>query len=755
MLFDRNIASYTMKFDATLREALNMLNTLKNDVVFLIDEHGVLQGAFTDGDFRRAVLADGMVDIGRPIHHFATTNCFYMLEDDNPREIAENITNRHRLIPLLNSRKQLIAVAKKKSNHIDIGGYSISPESPVFIIAEIGNNHNGSLENAKRLVDAAVNAGANCVKFQMRDLKTLYIQREGGIGYSEDLGTQYVLDLLTRFQLNDEDFAEIFKYCKAKGIIALCTPFDKASVDKLEKTGVAAYKVASADLTNHDLVAYILGTRKPIFLSTGMSLEQEILDIVNLLREHGALYVLLHCNSTYPAPFKDINLRYMDRLAEIGECMVGYSGHDRGVNIAIAAVARGARVIEKHFTLDRTQEGNDHKVSLLPEEFKKMVESIRQVEDSLAGGLYRKISQGELINRETLAKSVVAKQMIRKGEIITEDMLDVRSPGRGLPPYKKSELIGRAAIRNYSPGDFFYHSDLTGILTVPTQYFFDNPFGIPIRYHDVEKFGKMSNLNLLEFHLSYKDMELDLTDFNFHDEEKEVAVHAPELFSSDHVLDLCTEDETYRSRSIFELKRVIETAKVLRERFPKTKRPLIIVNVGGFSNDSFITESALKRRKYEILEDSLAKINAIDVEIIPQTMPPFPWHFGGQQHHNVFVSAEDIVTFCKRNKMRICMDVSHTALACTYFGWDLYKYLEQVAPYTAHYHIADARGNSGEGLQIGEGEINFEKVFTIMKSLSPHASWIPEIWQGHKNDGEGFWLAFERLTSILKLSLKK
>ena len=216
--------------------------------------------------------------------------------------------------------------------------------------------------------------------------------------------------------------------------------------------GVEAYKVASADLTNHELLEAIAATGKPLIVSTGMSFEWEIEQAVRLLQSRGAQYVLLNCNSTYPTPFKDVQLRYMDRLAQIGGCLVGYSGHERGFAVPIAAVARGAKVIEKHITLDRAMEGNDHKVSLLPEEFRAMVEGIRAVEEALGTGAVRQVSQGERMNRSTLAKSLIAGRDIEPGEVITDDMIAVKSPGRGLQPNRRHELVGKVAQRALAQG---------------------------------------------------------------------------------------------------------------------------------------------------------------------------------------------------------------------------------------------------------------------------------------------------------------
>ncbi|MDO8771205.1 MAG: N-acetylneuraminate synthase family protein, partial [Burkholderiaceae bacterium] len=286
---------------------------------------------------------------------------------------------------------------------IKIGQYEIGA-SRVFVIAEIGNNHNGSYERALQMVDLAVEMGADCAKFQMRNLDEVYRQRtlrKDG----EDLGTEYVLDLLRRFELSIDQHRELAAYCAAKGILYLCTPWDRKSVDVLEGLGVPAYKVASADLTNLPLLEKLCATGKPLILSTGMSSREEVQITADFLNKHKAEFVLLHCNSTYPAPLHDIHLRWMEKLREIHP-LVGYSGHERGTAVTLAAVGLGACVVERHFTLDRSMEGPDHAASLEHAEFKRLIEGIREIEQALGDGRERRISQGEMINRENLGKSL-------------------------------------------------------------------------------------------------------------------------------------------------------------------------------------------------------------------------------------------------------------------------------------------------------------------------------------------------------------
>ena len=748
MIIDRSIKKYIIFDEDPVHRAFEKINANNMRIVFVVDEYGVLIGVVTDGDLRRWILNQKTIDLQRPVSDAVNTEFTYCRDDNQPNRIEAKFSRKVEFIPLVDDRMRLVAVASQRSPVFTLGNHIISSESPVFIIAEIGNNHNGDILLAKKLVDEAIAAGADCVKFQMRHLDNLYRNAGDANDASEDLGSQYVLDLLSRFQLKNDELVEVFDYCQEQGGLPLCTPWDSDSVQFLEQYGMKAYKVASADLTNHDLLLEVASTRKPIFCSTGMSSDSEIGAAAELLRRQGTQVIFLHCNSTYPAPFKDINLRYLKRLQDVSVFPVGYSGHERGGSVAIAAVALGAKVIEKHFTLDRSMEGNDHKVSLLPEEFRVMVQGIREVEAALGNCGGRAISQGELINRESLAKSLVINQALKKGEIITDAMVEVKSPGKGLPPYKKKELIGKKACRNFSAGDFFYDEDLLAEMIEPRQYRFVHPVGVPVRYHDLQKIAASCPMDLLEIHLSYKDLDIDFQQFFDGTMSHLLVVHSPELFSGDHVLDLCSEDDDYRQRSIDELKRVVAVTRQLKEYFPNSSRPPIVVNVGGFSADHFI-DAASRKRKYDLLLESLGDIDLSGVELIPQTMPPFPWHFGGQRYHNLFVTIDEILDFCLKNNYRVCLDVSHSKLACNYGNESLLQFVEKVAPVTAHLHIADASGIDGEGLQIGDGEIDFTMLMNQLAAIMPDVSFIPEIWQGHKNNGQGFWVALDRLEGYL------
>jgi len=614
-----------------------------------------------------------------------------------------------------------------------------------YVIAEIGNNHQGDPAMARALVDAAIAAGVDCVKFQLRNRAALY--RSGaGTAATEDLGVEYIQDLLAKVELPLSEHRALRAHCRERGVAYLCTPWDEPSVDALATMDVPALKLASADLCNPYLIAKAAELGVPLLLSTGMSYEHEIVRAVAQLRALGVPFALLHCNSTYPAPEQDIQLPYLRRLRELHP-VVGYSGHERGLAISLAAVALGACVIERHITLDRSLEGPDHLASLEPTDFRQLVEGIRSIERAMVDrGPGRHVSQGELLNRENLGKSVVAARAIRAGEPFTADALRVASPGQGLAPYRLPELLGTVARRPLAAGDFLYASDLTGEAPPIPQHAFPVKWGIPVRYHDFQAFADRVSPDLFEFHLSYRDLALDPEPFLRVTDCTRLVVHAPELFEHSELLDLVTDDPGYRARSIANLQRVVDITRRLAPFFPKADARLIVANVGGFSADA---PFPLARRAalYARFHDACRAIDWGDTELIPQNMAPFPWHYGGQRHQNIFMMPDEMVAQAAAHGLRYCVDLAHLRMTCTHFGLDFVAALEALLPHTAHLHVADAAGTNGEGVPMGEGDIDWPAAWPVVCRF-PQVSFIPEVWQGHKDQGAGFWHALGFLAAL-------
>lgn len=321
----------------------------------------------------------------------------------------------------------------------------------VYIIAEAGVNHNGSIELAKQMVDKAKEAGADCIKFQTFISKNIVSKSANKAEYQKQQtsSTESQLEMLKKLELSFDDFRELKNYCDLKGIEFLSTAFDFDSIDFLNTLGVKIWKIPSGEITNLPYLVKTAKTQKPIILSTGMSTIEEIEDAISILRHNGCGdIVLLHCTTEYPAPYVDVNLRAMDDLRKRFNLPVGYSDHTKGIEISVAAVALGATVLEKHFTLDRNMEGPDHKASLEPDELRNMVEAIRNVELALGDGKKRP-SESEIKNKAIARKSIIAKMSIKKGETLTEDNITVKRPGSGISPMKWLEVIGKVATRDF------------------------------------------------------------------------------------------------------------------------------------------------------------------------------------------------------------------------------------------------------------------------------------------------------------------
>lgn len=326
------------------------------------------------------------------------------------------------------------------------------------IIAEAGVNHNGSLEMAKKMVDAAADAGVDYVKFQTFCSELLVTASAAQADYqrreaqSEDSSQ---LAMLRKLELSHADHLALVDYCKQKGVKFLSTAFDLPSVDFLDGLGVDFWKVPSGEITNLPYLRKIAATRRPIVMSTGMSDLDTVKESLDFLLGEGADrkdITLLHCNTEYPTPFADVNLNAMITLRDELGVATGYSDHTLGIEVPVAAVALGAQVIEKHFTLDRNLPGPDHKASLLPDELKAMVSAIRNIEKALGTGLKR-VTDSEAKNIVAARKSIVAAVAIKAGEVFTEENLTVKRPGNGLSPMKWYDVVGRQASRDYQPDE--------------------------------------------------------------------------------------------------------------------------------------------------------------------------------------------------------------------------------------------------------------------------------------------------------------
>jgi len=346
--------------------------------------------------------------------------------------------------------------------NISIAGHFVGLDTPVFVIAEAGVNHNGDPETAKRLVEAAVKAGADAVKFQTFKADKVVAPHAPKAAYQKAATDPKVsqLEMLRRLELPYEVFEEIKTICDQRGILFMSTSSDEESTDFLDSLGVPVFKVPSGEVTNHLFLEYVARKGKPIIMSTGMSYLSEVDEAVRVIREAGNdKLVLLHCVSSYPVDVGDVNLKAMQTLHVAFQVPVGYSDHTLGIEVPLAATALGACVIEKHFTLDRRLPGPDHKASLEPDELKAMIAGIRIVKQALGSGCKMPASSEE-DTRYVARRSLVLKEDVLEGSTITTKVLTALRPSGGIPPNMVSYVKGRRAARSLKAGTVLQWSDL-------------------------------------------------------------------------------------------------------------------------------------------------------------------------------------------------------------------------------------------------------------------------------------------------------
>ncbi len=322
----------------------------------------------------------------------------------------------------------------------------------VFIIAEAGVNHNGSMEIAIKLVDAAASAGADAIKFQTFKAENLVCKNAAKAEYQLETTNEKEsqFDMLKKLELTSEMHEQLMAYCKQKEIMFLSTPFDVESLHYLNEKNIAILKIPSGEITNYPFLREIGKTGRKVILSSGMSTLEEVRRAVKVLKESGSKEItVLHCNTEYPTPYTDVNLKAMCTLKKELGVEIGYSDHTQGIEVPIAATALGATVIEKHFTLDRNMDGPDHKASLEPDELQSMVQAIRNIEAALGDGI-KMPTKSEKRNIDVVRKSIVAKCDIAEGEVFTENNLTTKRPGTGVSPMLWQQIIGQKAKRNFS-----------------------------------------------------------------------------------------------------------------------------------------------------------------------------------------------------------------------------------------------------------------------------------------------------------------
>lgn len=599
----------------------------------------------------------------------------------------------------------------------------------LYVIAEVGINHNGSVDEAIYLMREAVRAGADAVKFQKRNLSEIYVASLLNDPNSAEWSFQYLIPQLKELELSDEEFRRLRVEACELGVDFIVTPFDQSSADFVASLDLDAVKFSSADLTNWPLISHTLEKLKcPAIFSTGMWDDSVIRKSAKFIADSFTnRYAMLLCQSTYPAPPESLNLRYLHTLSTLAP-MVGYSGHELGIQASLLAHGLGATIIEKHITRDIHQLGPDHKASLTPEQFSDLVRQL-QLTRTMMGEDRKVITMAEQLNREVFAKSLVAKRDLAEGEAIRLEDLKFMSPGKGITPDRLPEFLGKKLMRAKLASEYITEQDFEKSLTVADwpHFTFAKEWGVKCRFHDFDIYKKLKT-PVIEFHCSDRDV---IDEVSARSESSALIMHAPEIIGRD-LFDLCSDNVEVVKKSVDILERTIVRTRELAPGFRQGVKPKIVLHVGGMSLlDGNYDCAVLTAKAEKILRD----VNLDGVELLPENLPPRPWYLGGQWHQFGYMRPQDMASFCKSLSLGMTFDICHAQLYCKFAGIDLVEYAKIVLPYIRHVHISDAHGIDGEGVQIGEGELDFDALFRHLEKLK--FSWVPEIWSGHLNHGAG------------------
>ncbi len=628
-------------------------------------------------------------------------------------------------------------MSNKHFNSRKIENLFLQPQlAPVYIICEIGINHNGRLETALQLIDAAHKAGVDAVKFQKRTLAEIYSNSVLENSNNSEWSFDYLIPILRECELSDSDYLVIREHCKALELDFIITPFDEVSAEFSGTLFPAAIKIASADMTNLNLIKKAASICSPLIISTGMWASEDIDKCVDFYNQEKIQFALLHTQSTYPAPFNSLNLGFFNKL-RTHTPVIGYSGHERGIFIPVAAVAMGCKIIEKHITFNKEAKGPDHKASMTPEEWNQMVGDIRNLE--LAMGTTKEVTQAEILNKEAFAKSAIALTVMKKGHLLQREDVTFKSPGKGIFQHELAKYIGLPLKKDLEQGKYISRFDFEDEMLISgwKSFAFQKKWGLKCRFHDFAEYAVVK-APIIEFHCSQTDLGQDFKEVS---DQTELFIHAPEIFDRE-LVDICSENQDKVIKSLAILQKAIDKTVIWGRNFPKHK-PRLVVHLGGM-----LLDQAVVKDTRPMMERALRNFARLEyprdlLEILPENLPPRPWYLGGEWYQHGFMTAEDMVFFCRELDLGITYDICHAHLYCHFSGIDLLDYTRNIMPYIRHMHISDASGISGEGLQIGEGEIDFESFFALVNDLN--FSWVPEIWSGHLHHGTGFYQALREM----------
>ena len=601
----------------------------------------------------------------------------------------------------------------------------------IFIIAEIGINHDGQYKIAEELIKAAALSGADGVKFQYRNLENAYADGP------RQIGDEILLTEITKNYLSPAEIISLTEFAHKLNIKAGISFFEENDLDDFDSDILKFdfFKAPSVELTNTFLINCMLRLGKPVYVSLGCQSEHSIDQAFASFE--GDNWVALHCVSNYPVSLHNSKLGYLRHMAEKWPKPFGYSSHDDNWEVCLLAMAMGASVIERHITFDKQAQGLDHSTSSTPDDFKKIALFAENMQLILSANSPRVPNQGELLNLQNLGRSYYARDTIKPGEILALSKLVFRAPRVGFGKAEMEEFIGRTPVVPIKAGTVLSRSAFEQRTEVPEaaiEYARSKRIGIPVRLHDLASIERKFPVGTYEFHLSFGEVlgALDADQFN---SSHQYSIHLPDYINSTQLMDPFSLDRQQAQDSHHILQRTVDFAKALQDR---TGRRVPIV--GSFS----VVNSDLSHF-YEQHTSLLSGYQDQGVSILPQWLPPIAWYFGGSVKLHALNQKHD-VEYIQKHRLPICMDVCHLFMGDSLHNFGAQSIVETLRPFISHVHLADAKGIDGEGMHFGEGDpINLPVIESVIEI---DCMKIIEVWQGHLDEGAGFGKALMALPRL-------
>lgn len=589
----------------------------------------------------------------------------------------------------------------------------------IKIIAEIGINHKGSYEIAKKLIDSAADSGCWGIKFQYRSLDNFY-------NSTNEIGDEIIFDELKRSNLPLGELKRLRKYAQDKKLRVGISFFTLSDFKKIKNFDEKYnfYKIPSAEFSNYELIKEVSKTGKEMLMSTGGHTFNQVKKNINKY-DFIKNPVFLHCTSNYPTEIGSQNLDVIKELSKIKNIKVGYSSHDKQYEIVFLAAAYGAEYLERHITIDKLGDGLDDSSSSTIDEFKSMSTVLNNYKE-IKGDVKKHVNQGEIINLQNLGTSLYASKNINSGGNLTSNDFVIQAPRKGLTIDEFNNLKNKKIFNNIKQGEpisKFHFRKKQSLSKKARIYANEKNLSLPIRFHDMEALYSELPINNYEFHLSYYDLKevkkkniIDSIDLN-----AKYTFHLPDYLDKNTLINPISNISKITERS----RNLIEESISFAKNFTQDE----ILLVSSISQNTFEDKEKFYKELSKYIKNLYIKHN---VKLLPQWLPKKAWYFGGTYDTEVFSSAEDI-KFINKYDLDICLDISHLIMSANFYNDDWYKWYKKLKQNTKHMHLSDSYGINGEGVEFGKGELS-----NIQELVDTDTIKVLEVWQGHLNNFFGF-----------------